>query len=736
MAHDVFISYSKHDKVAANATCAQFESRNIRCWIAPRDVLAGTEYADAILTAINDCRVMVLIFSGNSNASVHIHKEVERAVSKGKIIVSFRIQDAVLSKSMEYYLSDTHWLDALTPPLVNRIDELVATVSRLLAPLTVVADTATRANGHDQRRGTKRLLYAATLIIAALCVCFASWPYATRRTRAEAAAKFPSESAQESRATASNHVSGAETSVSEGDVTVRFVDASLVRERVLAIDHGQGFASLLGNLQAKWRDAEIARLGHDWPHALTAYEAVIEGGRQIDALEAKRHRAVASREASEAARLRVSPAHAATLLADAWQAAVHEATIADTLFEKGQFDEACEKWTALVSRWKELHAQAEDIAAYNGARATYESTLASVKVPETARSPGLSGPVSIEEIRSFLAQPSSPVWPALLAQEQVAQNTGTNFEARGTALKRAITLVEKASSWAHTFETQRCANRQIDEKAKESTQPGAPVQTPAVLTDQVEAPTAARKTSLIISAQTDGHEVLGAIVCQSGVSGSWRTPARIGLKDAMHYEFCISNSNPDAGGTLPAKLVLDANWTGERTECVQLTPANIVRPIGMPTNSDDSVDSHLYFSLGALTSQPQQDPARFVKSENRFKRVSPTLVFDTLLAKTWVLYNPNEIMSYENARSYASSQKGRLPTLRELSSLLVLRRGDSDWARLNGTFFQRHQRTTQFWAEETGIMNMSMLCRLVDFGDGTASKTSSDDQCAALVIRD
>ena len=48
MAHDVFISYAQEDKPVADAVCALLESKRVRCWIAPRDVLAGQEYAEAI----------------------------------------------------------------------------------------------------------------------------------------------------------------------------------------------------------------------------------------------------------------------------------------------------------------------------------------------------------------------------------------------------------------------------------------------------------------------------------------------------------------------------------------------------------------------------------------------------------------------------------------------------------------------------------------------------------------
>lgn len=63
MPHDVFISYATGDKVVADAACATLEARRLRCWIAPRDVLPGTNYGEAIVNALRDSKVVVLLFS-------------------------------------------------------------------------------------------------------------------------------------------------------------------------------------------------------------------------------------------------------------------------------------------------------------------------------------------------------------------------------------------------------------------------------------------------------------------------------------------------------------------------------------------------------------------------------------------------------------------------------------------------------------------------------------------------
>jgi hypothetical protein len=132
MAHDVFICHAHDDKPVADAACASLEARKIRCWIAPRDVSPGRDYAEAIVDAIGATQVVVLVFSEAANRSPHVKREIERAVSRGLPILPVRVDDAVPSASLEYFISGAHWLDAMTPPLEAHLARLADTVATLL----------------------------------------------------------------------------------------------------------------------------------------------------------------------------------------------------------------------------------------------------------------------------------------------------------------------------------------------------------------------------------------------------------------------------------------------------------------------------------------------------------------------------------------------------------------------------------------------------------------------------
>jgi hypothetical protein len=133
MAHDVMISHSHEDKTAADAACAALEARGIRCWIAPRDINPGQDWATSILQAIQDARIMLLVFSRHANQSPQVNREVERAVHSGKTLLPLRIEDVLPEAALEYFLGTPHWLDAITKPFEAHLEKLADACTSLLA---------------------------------------------------------------------------------------------------------------------------------------------------------------------------------------------------------------------------------------------------------------------------------------------------------------------------------------------------------------------------------------------------------------------------------------------------------------------------------------------------------------------------------------------------------------------------------------------------------------------------
>jgi TIR domain len=100
---DVFISHSSEDGNAAKAVCTALEDAGIKCWIAPKNVAAGSIWAASIAEAINNVKVMVVIISDKSNKSKYVLSEVTLAFRRGITIVPFRIENVVPTGALDLH---------------------------------------------------------------------------------------------------------------------------------------------------------------------------------------------------------------------------------------------------------------------------------------------------------------------------------------------------------------------------------------------------------------------------------------------------------------------------------------------------------------------------------------------------------------------------------------------------------------------------------------------------------
>ncbi len=151
-AREVFVSYSQADRECALQLVAHLESRRIGVWVAPRDISPASDWAEAIIEAISGARLMVLVFSAHCNASPQVRREVERAVHREIPILPFRIEAVLPARSLEYFLSTPHWLDAFPPPREPHFERLSAHIESLLrAPAAAALPMSTGTTGtHNQ----------------------------------------------------------------------------------------------------------------------------------------------------------------------------------------------------------------------------------------------------------------------------------------------------------------------------------------------------------------------------------------------------------------------------------------------------------------------------------------------------------------------------------------------------------------------------------------------------------
>ncbi len=162
----VFISHSSKDSHVADYICQLLESQGVACWIAPRNIAAGADWATSIAKAVSECPVFLLIYSANSAASVQVPRELSIAGSVGAYILPYRIDDTQVTDKYLYYLNECHWITAAPVSGDYRAAELIAAAK---SP----ADRSVTVRQNISRKPSKWLLpviLIAAVLIAAVAI--------------------------------------------------------------------------------------------------------------------------------------------------------------------------------------------------------------------------------------------------------------------------------------------------------------------------------------------------------------------------------------------------------------------------------------------------------------------------------------------------------------------------------------------------------------------------------------
>lgn len=100
-----FISYSTKNQNAANSMRNFFHENGIQTWMAPNNIPVGSKYAEVIIKALKECSCLVLLLTNDSQGSIWVAKEVERAINYKKTIIPIQLEEVVLNDEFELYIS-------------------------------------------------------------------------------------------------------------------------------------------------------------------------------------------------------------------------------------------------------------------------------------------------------------------------------------------------------------------------------------------------------------------------------------------------------------------------------------------------------------------------------------------------------------------------------------------------------------------------------------------------------
>lgn len=160
----IFISYQHDDRNIAFDLVDFLEKNDMKCWIAPRDVLLT--YASDIVDAISKSEIFLCLISEGTLSSVHVLNELEQAYKyykDGKLaIVPVMINDVTLNADMDYYLARIQHVyahgnvDSIKSELIERINKALELITGNKTETKKIQMNNGLAQEQDQERVANR----------------------------------------------------------------------------------------------------------------------------------------------------------------------------------------------------------------------------------------------------------------------------------------------------------------------------------------------------------------------------------------------------------------------------------------------------------------------------------------------------------------------------------------------------------------------------------------------------
>lgn len=108
----IFISFANQDSATANRLCSVLEEKGRECWIAPRDIIPGQDYAGLITRAVREADAFILILSKSSYRSAHVLNELSLAFDQRLNIIPYSIDSSKMEDAFSYYLATKHRIES------------------------------------------------------------------------------------------------------------------------------------------------------------------------------------------------------------------------------------------------------------------------------------------------------------------------------------------------------------------------------------------------------------------------------------------------------------------------------------------------------------------------------------------------------------------------------------------------------------------------------------------------
>lgn len=111
MEHVIFISYSNQDLDTAKIIVNYLETNGYKCFVSYRDIPVGKVWAVALTDALEECKMMVVLYSEHYNQSEQVDREIELCCDvERKPVVTFKLSEAPMRGAKKFFLKNLNWI--------------------------------------------------------------------------------------------------------------------------------------------------------------------------------------------------------------------------------------------------------------------------------------------------------------------------------------------------------------------------------------------------------------------------------------------------------------------------------------------------------------------------------------------------------------------------------------------------------------------------------------------------
>ena len=176
MAEEVFISYSSADRERIQDLVTRLRQAGVTVWIDEVGIEGAAMWSQEIVSAINNCNILILAISTNSAQSKNVVRELALASEDDKTILPVFIEPTEIPESMKYQLAGIQRVEYFE----GNEDEAIGGVLRALKRLGISTDGDSENQALGQVPASKpqgkakspALALAAIAVVALLALVF------------------------------------------------------------------------------------------------------------------------------------------------------------------------------------------------------------------------------------------------------------------------------------------------------------------------------------------------------------------------------------------------------------------------------------------------------------------------------------------------------------------------------------------------------------------------------------